>query len=178
MFILLLPRRRIQRSSLRMSLSQWMRHQPSSLKLRCHGWFLSALLVLFCLKSAPSEGACGKSACKGHAHSEEGQTHEIVKVTLWTHHEDSIFAGQVKQPLLSSGHKETALMWQVWLYVLICHHFVAGLFALMITCWVRLSHSSQEIPMGQIVYDRYIGQGFTEEDKPYLGFFFSTGNCL
>ena len=23
--------------------------------------------------------------------------------------------------------------------------------------------------MGQIVYDRYIGQGFTEEDKPYLG---------
>lgn len=79
MFILLLPRRRIQRSSLRMSLSQWMRHQPSSLKLRCHGWFLSVLLVLFCLKSAPSEGATGKSACKGHAHSEEGQTHEIVR---------------------------------------------------------------------------------------------------
>ena len=47
--------------------------------------------------------------------------------------------------------------------------------ALMLTCkfcWVQLWHSSQEIPMGQIIYQRYIGHGRMEEDKPYLGWFF------
>ena len=31
--------------------------------------------------------------------------------------------------------------------------------------------------MGQIIYQRYVGHGRMEEDKPYLGFFL-IDNCL
>ena len=45
-------------------------------------------------------------------------------------------------------------------------------------CWVQFWHSSQEVRMGDIVYQRHVGRGVTEEDKPYLGWHCSMSCAL
>ena len=45
-------------------------------------------------------------------------------------------------------------------------------------CWVQFWHSSQEVRMGEIVYERHVGKGATEDDKPYLGWHCSLFNVM